>query len=92
MNTRPISISHLVVGLIFLGLAGGWLVQRTTEISFPGPEIALPLLLIAAGALGLIASLASARNTASRRSAPAPVEPGDAPADTIEHHDAEEDR
>lgn len=65
MNTtsRPVSVSHLVVGLVFLGIAVLWLVGVTTDADTPDMAAWGPVVLIGAGAIGLVATLATARRT-----------------------------
>jgi hypothetical protein len=64
---RPVSVTHLVLGLVFLGLAGMWLLAAATDVSAPDPKISGPVVLIAAGVIGLAASLANARRRRSRQ-------------------------
>ncbi|HET9500925.1 MAG TPA: hypothetical protein VFO98_11755 [Marmoricola sp.] len=58
---RPVSVTHLVLGLVFLGIAGMWLLAAATDISGPDLTISGPVVLIAAGVIGLAASVANAR-------------------------------
>ncbi len=70
--TRPISIAHLVFGLVFAGIAIIWLVGELTDVEAPGFALWGPAVLIGAGVVGLIASFAGTW----RRSRPTqPVEP-----------------
>ena len=61
MSTRPVSVSHLVFGLIFLGVAALWLVGVTTDAEAPDFAAWGPAILIGAGVIGLIATLVNAR-------------------------------
>ena len=65
-------IPHLVFGLLFLGIAGIWALGASDVLS--GEQLAIlgPGVLIVAGVIGLVASLASGRN---RRHRSAPLEP-----------------
>lgn len=90
MNTRPVSITHLVMGIVFTGIAAIWLVGEVTDADTPSFGVWGPALLIAAGAIGLVASVANAR----RREVPldptptdAPTTPPDAESGTTDHHD-----
>ncbi|HET8559926.1 MAG TPA: hypothetical protein VFL69_05365 [Marmoricola sp.] len=58
---RTVRIAHLVFGLLFLGVAGVWLLYSTEVITTAGLALSGPLLLIAAGVVGLVVSLASVR-------------------------------
>jgi hypothetical protein len=61
-STRPVSIPHLVLGLIFAGGALVWLIAEATSADLPHAAIGFPAVLIGAGVAGLIASLVNARN------------------------------
>lgn len=54
MKTHPLSVSYLVVGLAFLGIAGSWALHQADVISGADVEWLLPLTLVIAGALGLV--------------------------------------
>ena len=56
---RP-SVLHLVVGLVFLGLAALWALSASDVVSSDDLWL-LPGLLILAGAAGLVAALAGSR-------------------------------
>jgi len=62
MTKRPISVSHLVFGLIFLGAAVLWAVGAATNADAPDVAAVAPAVLIGAGAAGLIAIVVNARN------------------------------
>jgi hypothetical protein len=62
MTKRPISVSHLVFGLIFLGGAVLWAVGAATDADAPDVAALSPAILIAAGVAGLIAIVVNARN------------------------------
>ena len=59
---RP-SVVHLVVGLVFLGLAALWALSASGLVSSDDTWL-LPGLLIVAGAAGLVAALAGGRRGA----------------------------
>jgi hypothetical protein len=54
MKTHPLNVSHLVVGLVFLGIAGTWALRATGLVGADAVHWLLPLILVAAGALGLV--------------------------------------
>jgi hypothetical protein len=59
---RTLKIPHLVLGLLFLGFAGLWALGESGEVSGEYVAILGPAVLILAGVVGLVASLASSRN------------------------------
>lgn len=63
---HSVKVTHLVFGLLFLGIAGIWALVVNEVITEDRLTILAPALLIGAGVIGLVASLASTRN---RRSA-----------------------
>jgi len=68
---RSVKITHLVFGLLFLGVAVVWALVVGDVINENDLAVIAPAILIAAGVIGLVTSLASARN---RRNRDAPVE------------------
>jgi hypothetical protein len=60
-TTRHVSTGHLVFGLIFLGIAAIWAVGETTDVEAPALAIWGPIVLIAAGAVGLASTLFNSR-------------------------------
>jgi hypothetical protein len=62
IRTRPVSITHLVFGLIFLGAAGLWAIGAATDADTPDLAVLAPAVLVAAGVVGLIAMVINARN------------------------------
>jgi hypothetical protein len=79
MSSRPVSISHLVFGLIFLGITTLWLVAATTDVEAPALALWGPVVLIAAGAVGLAAIVFNSRVDASPDATPSDL--GAAPVD-----------
>ncbi len=71
---RRVKVTHLVFGLLFLGLAGVWALAETEVITTDRLPVLAPAVLIIAGVVGLVASLANGRN---RRAYAAPRETGD---------------
>jgi hypothetical protein len=56
MKTHPLNVSYLVVGLAFLGIAGSWALHESGVID--SVDWLLPLTLVIAGGVGLVAFLA----------------------------------
>ena len=67
-QSRGVGIPHLVMGLVFIGLAGSWLLNEVGVIESVAVQWLLPLILVVAGAAGLLASVA--RNLANRPRSP----------------------
>ena len=76
-RTRPLKISYLVIGLVFMGLSLTWLLDETGVIEPDGYEWLVPTILLGAGLIGLFASLG--KGLLSR---PTPVEPAPTYSDT----------
>jgi hypothetical protein len=55
MKTHPLNVSYLVVGLVFLGIAGSWALRESGVIELGQVEWLFPLTLVGAGAIGLVA-------------------------------------
>lgn len=70
MNTRPVSIAHLVFGLVFLGASVLWAVGAATGADAPDLALMAPIVLIGAGVVGLVGIVVNSRN-ARRRDLPA---------------------
>jgi len=64
VKTHPLNVAYLVVGLIFLGIAGSWALHAGGVIDTAQAGWVLPLVLVMAGVIGLVAFAARA---ASRR-------------------------
>ncbi len=72
MRTHPLNVSYLVLGLAFLGIAGSWALHEQGVIGSNDVEWLLPMTLLLAGAIGLVAFMArglGARRTGERRTA-----------------------
>ena len=54
-TARPLNVSYLVMGLVFLGIAGTWALHETGVVDGADVEWLVPLSLIVAGVLGLAA-------------------------------------
>ena len=63
---RSVKITHLVFGLLFLGVAVVWALVVGDVINADELAVLAPGILIAAGVIGLATSLASARNRRNR--------------------------
>lgn len=55
---HPVNITQLVVGLVFLGVAGTWALVASGTLATDQLGWVLPLLLVAAGTVGLVAVVA----------------------------------
>jgi hypothetical protein len=66
MKTHPLNVSYLVIGLVFLGLAGSWALRESGVIDLGTTQWLLPATLVAAGAVGLIAFAVSVTRGRSR--------------------------
>ncbi len=93
---RSVKITHLVFGLLFLGVAVVWALVVGDVINENDLAVIAPAILIAAGVIGLATSLASARNRRNRNERPydLPVEHAvdaqvDQPVDDQTDHPAE---
>jgi hypothetical protein len=57
-KTHPLSVTHLVVGLVFLGIAGSWALRQAGLIDVDDMGWLFPLALVVAGGIGLVAAMA----------------------------------
>ena len=97
LNQQPppdgsVKITHLVFGLLFLGVAVVWALVVGDVINEDDLAVIAPAILIAAGVIGLATSLASARNRRNRNERPhdRPVEHAvEQPVDDQTDHIAE---
>lgn len=67
-DSQPLSVTHLVFGVIFLGITALWLIAEVADIEAPVLSISGPAILIGAGVVGLVASFLNARRRAARKS------------------------
>ncbi|HET6152142.1 MAG TPA: hypothetical protein VFE15_04250 [Marmoricola sp.] len=78
---RTMSVPHLVMGLIFVGIAGVWLITDAGDTHVHRLGAGIAVVLIGAGVIGLLASLAAARRTKAQRfAAPMYAAAAEAPA------------
>ncbi len=54
---QPVGVVHLVMGLIFLGVAGVWWLHAAGAVESVELQWLMPLILVVAGAAGVLASL-----------------------------------
>jgi hypothetical protein len=57
-RTHPLNVSYLVVGLVFLGLAGSWALREAGVVDLGEVRWLFPLTLVVAGLVGLVAMAA----------------------------------
>jgi hypothetical protein len=65
---HPLNVSHLVIGLVLLGISGVWAADQAGWIT--DSTYVLPVLLIGAGAIGLLAFTLRGVGTRSTDSEP----------------------
>jgi hypothetical protein len=53
--THPVNVAYLVVGLVFLGISGTWGLRAADIVDTGESAWLLPLTLVAAGVIGLVA-------------------------------------
>lgn len=88
-TARPLNVSYLVIGLVFLGIAGTWALHETGVVDGADVEWLVPLSLVVAGVLGLVAF--ATRGLRGRRSQEdaTPYDAYDTTYDTYETNDGE---
>ncbi|MEO5651903.1 MAG: hypothetical protein ABIN79_02300 [Marmoricola sp.] len=64
---HTVKVTHLVFGLLFVGIAGVWALVTGAVITADRLTYLGPGVLIAAGVVGLVASVASTRNSRRTR-------------------------
>ena len=79
---RTVSTAHLILGIIFAGIAGLWMIRQATDASIHDTAPGFPLVLIGAGLVGLVASLVNSRNRKQAILAQSEVEETEAPDET----------
>jgi hypothetical protein len=58
---HDIDVTSLVFGVLFLGLAGLWALVRYDVLTLPAASVVAPVVLVVAGAAGLVLTLARGR-------------------------------
>lgn len=71
MKTHPLNVSYLVVGLVFLGIAGTWALRAADVVDTAELGWLFPLVLVGSGVIGLVAF--AAKGMSNRRTSPEPV-------------------
>lgn len=56
VRTHPVNVSYLVIGLLFLGLAGSWALREAGVVDLAEVRWLMPLTLVVAGLAGLVAA------------------------------------
>jgi hypothetical protein len=67
VRRHDLDVTSLVFGLVFLGVAAVWALVQTELISLPDLSVVGPAVLILAGLVGLVATVAT---SARRRPSP----------------------
>jgi hypothetical protein len=65
--THPLNVSYLVVGLVFLGIAGSWALRAAGLVGAGDVRWLLPLVLVASGVVGLLAFAVKGLSAGRRR-------------------------
>jgi len=58
MKTHPLNVSYLVIGLVFLGISGSWVLLEAGVIGAADIGWLVPVSLVVAGGVGLVAAVA----------------------------------
>jgi hypothetical protein len=91
---RTLRVGYLVMGLVFLGIAAIWALNASGTVGWGDSKYAFPAVLVGAGVLGLVATVATSatRRTAARDAALAPHTGVDTTDDITTRFDEENDR
>lgn len=73
MRRHPIDLFALLSGLVVLGFSVAYLLSAYTDIRFDG-RLAVPLLLVGLGAVGVVGALVAQRRADRRLDHPGPTQ------------------
>lgn len=62
MKTHSLNVSYLVLGLVFLGIAGSWALRAADLVDTSDVQWLVPLSLVVAGVIGLVVVAAKGLN------------------------------
>ena len=85
MKTHPLNVSYLVLGLVFLGISGSWALHAANIVDTAQIRWLLPLTLVVAGVIGLVAFATKGLGRDEQSSPPDSTTYGDSSADR--YHD-----
>lgn len=67
LHRHPTDTTSLVFGIVFVGLAAVWLLVQLELLALPDVAVALPIVLVAAGVVGLVTSIGRVRRSSGDR-------------------------
>jgi uncharacterized membrane protein len=63
LRRHATDVTSLVMGIVFLGVAAMWPLLHYDVLTLPGASIVLPTVLVLAGVIGLVVSMARVRRS-----------------------------